>query len=187
MKKTEKNWNAAGYKVKDAQRDKGETVRWKQYKLTYVLYDETQVKKMTEKQLQAYKRKAAKERRAAYKARMEKKRAEEALRKQEEEKEKQQALETLQMLWQDTAACLLLGGGTAWQWLYWHKRVIVPAARHFVKPDNKFHYYRYGDTRQVRSEEEYERLKQQYIEQFGGWETIDLDSTKYIGDPWYQR
>ena len=35
------------------------------------------------------------------------------------------------------------------------------------------------------SEEEYERLKELYIQKFGGWETIDLEHTDYNGQIWW--
>ena len=47
-----------------------------------------------------------------------------------------------------------------------------------------YYYYLERDTEPA-SGEEYERLKQAYIKEYGGWEHIDLDNTKYNGKPWY--
>ncbi|WP_270361157.1 hypothetical protein [Limosilactobacillus mucosae] len=90
---------------------------------------------------------------------------------------------------------------TSYQWLHDCRRKIT-------NPDNGFHtekyryddseinddpfylakmpyyYYLERDTEPV-SDEEYERLKQAYIKEYGGWEHIDLDNTKYNGKPWY--
>lgn len=90
---------------------------------------------------------------------------------------------------------------TSYQWLH-------DCHRKIIHPDNGFHlekyrydngvinddpfylaampyyYYLERDTEPA-SGEEYERLKQAYIKEYGGWEHIDLDNTKYNGKPWY--
>lgn len=90
---------------------------------------------------------------------------------------------------------------TSYQWLHDCRRKII-------NPNNGFHaekycydnsainddpfylatmpyyYYLERDTEPV-NDDEYERLKQAYIKEYGGWERIDLGNTKYNGKPWY--
>lgn len=90
---------------------------------------------------------------------------------------------------------------TSYQWLHdCHRKIINPdngfhAEKYRYDNDNSaddpfylaempYYYYLERDTEPV-SDEEYERLKQAYIEEYGGWEHIDLDNTKYNGKPWY--
>lgn len=89
---------------------------------------------------------------------------------------------------------------TAWQWLSEKRRMIRPGAQafphtykqhgfndfdgYYVAGESTWYYYRYEDTVLV-TDDEYEQLKNAYITQFGGWETIDLAHTTYDGHKWY--
>ena len=90
---------------------------------------------------------------------------------------------------------------TSYQWLHdCHRKIINPdngfhAEKYRYDNDNSaddpfylaempYYYYLERDTEPV-SDEEYERLKQAYIKEYGGWEHIDLENTKYNGKPWY--
>lgn len=81
---------------------------------------------------------------------------------------------------------------TAWQWLENERRIVIDEAfpmpiqyGYGNQPDKQWHYYNLMQTRGA-SDEEYENLKQQYIEKFGGWDYIDLDTTSYDGRPWWE-
>lgn len=90
---------------------------------------------------------------------------------------------------------------TAYQWLHdCHRKIINPNngfhAEKYCYDDSAinddpfylaampYYYYLERDTKPV-DEAEYERLKREYIKEYGGWEHIDLDNTKYNGKPWY--
>jgi hypothetical protein len=86
---------------------------------------------------------------------------------------------------------------TSWQWLaYAHRVPVDDADAHhktlrypnddgkWEESDSKWYYYYKKDTMEV-SEEEYQRLKELYIQKFGGWETIDLEHTDYNGQIWW--
>lgn len=79
---------------------------------------------------------------------------------------------------------------TSYQWLHDYRRKIInpdndnSADDPFYLAAMPYYYYLERDTEPV-SDEEYERLKQAYIKEYGGWEHIDLEHTKYNGKPWY--
>ena len=87
---------------------------------------------------------------------------------------------------------------TAWQWLAQDKRKVkdkaIPVSKRnwilnkftqeFYKEDKEYYYYNGTDTEKV-EDKEYNKLKDLYIKEFGGWEKIDLDNTKYNGKKWY--
>ena len=85
---------------------------------------------------------------------------------------------------------------TSWQWLANERRVpVVDATAHrktnrYLNDDGeweestKWYYYYKKDTMEV-SKEEYQRLKELYIQKYGGWETIDLEHTDYNGQIWW--
>lgn len=75
---------------------------------------------------------------------------------------------------------------TSWQWLVEERRAVLPGAPTFIKRpfDRAWHYYRCCDT-QIVTDQEYERLKAEYIVTYGGWWTIDLTHTRYDGRKWY--
>lgn len=85
---------------------------------------------------------------------------------------------------------------TAWQWLSREWRYpnadAVPVKREKRYPvdiynnewdSSYWYYYRKKDTHIV-TEEEYFKLKNAYVEKFGGWEKIDLKHTTYNGKAW---
>lgn len=79
---------------------------------------------------------------------------------------------------------------TSWQWLAKRKRYVkdnaepIPETFCFGGTEKTFYYYRRKDTRRC-SDKKYEKLKKAYIEKYGGWEEIDLESTSYNGKKWY--
>lgn len=78
---------------------------------------------------------------------------------------------------------------TAWQWLKVGSAVNDTAiAILFIYDMEEFssswYYYRYMDTHAA-TKEEYNRLKELYIKEYGGWNTIDLDHTTYDGHKWW--
>lgn len=87
---------------------------------------------------------------------------------------------------------------TAWQWLSENKRKVkdkaIPISKtnwilnkftqEFYKEDKEYYYYMGIDTEKI-TEEEYNKLKELYINLYGGWEKISLEDTKYNGKKWY--
>lgn len=87
---------------------------------------------------------------------------------------------------------------TAWQWLYHYQMKVKdgavaeprrntyfdPSLNDFVESDKVFYYYKLADVEDI-DWAEYERLKNLYIEKYGGWEKIDLENTEYNGLKWY--
>ncbi|MDU3198754.1 MAG: hypothetical protein E6696_00370 [Anaerococcus hydrogenalis] len=87
---------------------------------------------------------------------------------------------------------------TAWQWLSENKRKVknkaIPVSKRnwilndftqeFYQEDKAFYYYKGADTEKI-TEEEYNKLKELYINLYGGWERIDLENTEYNGKKWY--
>ncbi len=87
---------------------------------------------------------------------------------------------------------------TAWQWLSRYHRVPMKGEKSIEKypcyfdkdlqewviTTKAWYYYFYSQTEMV-TDEEYERLKEIYIEKFGGWEKIDLENTSYDGRIWW--
>lgn len=87
---------------------------------------------------------------------------------------------------------------TAWQWLSENKRKVkdkaIPVSKRnwilnkftqeFYKEDKEYYYYMGIDTEKI-TEEEYNKLKELYINLYGGWEKISLEDTKYNGKKWY--
>lgn len=87
---------------------------------------------------------------------------------------------------------------TAWQWLSENKRKVkdkaIPISKRnwilnkftqeFYKEDKEYYYYMGIDTEKV-EDKEYNKLKDLYIKEFGGWEKIDLENTEYNGKKWY--
>lgn len=87
---------------------------------------------------------------------------------------------------------------TAWQWLAQDRRKVKDKAipiyklnriyddftQEFYQEDKEYYYYKGTDTEKV-EDKEYNKLKDLYIKEFGGWEKIDLKNTKYNGKKWY--
>ena len=80
---------------------------------------------------------------------------------------------------------------TSWQWLEQERCMVkpgsvpVPVVRCAGDDQEKtWHYYFRRDVVPV-TEDQYDDLKQRYIDLFGGWETIDLETTEYDGRVWY--
>lgn len=90
---------------------------------------------------------------------------------------------------------------TAWQWLQLYGRIPASGAESFSKHynwdawdtgelihgdacDRTWWYYTGADTIQAPEELE-KKLKQLYVEKFGGWEQIDLEHTTYDGHAWW--
>jgi hypothetical protein len=87
---------------------------------------------------------------------------------------------------------------TAWQWLAQDRRKVKDKAipiyklnriyddftQEFYQEDKEYYYYKGIDTEKV-EDKEYNKLKDLYIKEFGGWEKIDLENTEYNGKKWY--
>lgn len=58
-----------------------------------------------------------------------------------------------------------------------------PKSDHFTGR-TRWWYYAAEDTREA-TDAEYDRLKKLYVERFGGWDEIDLDTTTYDGRIWW--
>lgn len=89
---------------------------------------------------------------------------------------------------------------TAWQWLsqkrctprrgeeptgirprYWNSD-----EREWAESDKVWYYYTDKQVSRV-ADSRYEKLRALYIKLFGGWETIDLNNTKYDGHAWWEQ
>lgn len=104
---------------------------------------------------------------------------EERKRKREIERKKEEARKK----WEEEH----LPERTAWQWLQERKAPITGAKAHWQKfYDKEWGYYYKNEVEDI-SEERYEELKALYITLFGGWESIDLEHTKYDGRVWWEN
>lgn len=80
---------------------------------------------------------------------------------------------------------------TSWQWLANKRRIpIFKATAVLYAWESKewyseWYYYKKRETR-IATKQEFEYLKNLYIEKFGGWSHIDLDNTTYDGKIWYK-
>lgn len=181
---TEATWQKLGYKLR--RNAKGHEVKWRAYadtrgKERAIMYTEDEVLPMTPRELERYKKKQKEARHQQYEARK-------AEKKAQEERERRAEEARLQ---------------TAWQWLSRERRVPVDGAQAVPKrytsleyidwdmPDIRdesetrtWYYYAKKDTRKV-TDEEYQKLHDSYVEQFGGWSEIDLAHTTYDGHKWW--
>ena len=85
---------------------------------------------------------------------------------------------------------------TAWQMLSQTRRVPIDGQDFYRKKwwfkdewedewfQSVYYYYDIKRSRRV-SDEEYQQLKDLYVEKYGGWEKIDLDHTTYDGRAWW--
>ena len=85
---------------------------------------------------------------------------------------------------------------TAWQWVAkYHRKPKDDAVAHsisydFWDPDDYSEsyatwYYYYRDETEPLTVDEYKRLKEMYVQMYGGWETIDLADTIHDGRIWW--
>lgn len=175
---TELNWQKEHYKLR--RNAKGHKVR-SMYGESYYVYTEKEVLPMTELERERYDRKQREARHAYYVDHKKEKKAQEERERREEEARLQ----------------------TAWQWLSRERRVPIDGAQavpktytsweyiDFDMPDVReeretrtWYYYAKRDTRKV-TDEEYQKLHDSYVEQFGGWSEIDLAHTTYDGHKWW--
>lgn len=74
---------------------------------------------------------------------------------------------------------------TSWQWLYYDKRKVIDGETpHYKNEYNDWLYY-YPEQTEPVDDVEFAQLKELYISKYGGWTTIDLDTTSYNGRKWY--
>lgn len=158
----------AGYKLR--RNAVGRHVR-SAYGKGYSIYTDKEVLPLTPRELARYKKQQHEKSHQQYEAREAAKKAAEAQARREEEARLQ----------------------TAWQWLSGEKRAPIEGAQAVAKSyadwddtasNRTWYYYAKRDTRPV-TDEEYQRLKADYIAKFGGWSEIDLEHTTYDGHKWW--